>query len=138
MMGPLRSSRGSILGAFLAATVGLLGKSGSFQSAAQQVPRDLLHAVIWSMRPAPVRPRQHVARRMTHALRPEDRRSVEDEVVLGAGVDRRGPFLRARAADPRGAGGEDFQAGNVVGRVAVVFPPDEARHAVPLLHAGVL
>ena len=80
--------------------------------AAEQVVRDPLHALVGAVRAAPVRPRQHVARRRAQALRPEDRRGVEDEVALRA-RDRssRSSAAARRRPDPGGALGDDFQAG---------------------------
>src|SRR5207244_89790 len=88
---------------------------------------------VWA---APVGPGEHVAWRTAQALGPEDGGGVEYEVAFGAGVDGGGPLLRAGAADPGGAAGEDFEAGDVGGRVAVVFPADQAGDAVAFFHAG--
>src|SRR5690606_13825553 len=81
------------------------------------------------------RPGEHVARRRAQALRPEDRRGVEDEVPLRPRIDRGGPLLRLASFAPGCAAGDHFQPVNVR-RVAVVLPTDEPRNAVSLLHAG--
>ena len=60
---------------------------------------DPLDPFVGAVGAGPVGPGEGVARRRTEPLGPEDRRGVEDEVALGAGVDRRRPPLRDHSAD---------------------------------------
>ena len=68
-------------------------------------------------------------------LAPEDGRGVEDEIVLGAGIDRCGPMLWPSASLQRCSFTDDFQTGNVGRRIAVIFPADQAGDAISLLHS---
>lgn len=80
-------------------------------------------------------PDRQGARRFAHAQSPPDGGSIEDEIALGARIDRRGPLLRHAAALPGGAGGDHFQTGQVGGWIAVVLPANEPRNGVASLHA---
>ena len=78
------------------------------------------------MRAAPMGPRQHVAGRAGEVLAPEDRRGVEDEVILRAGVDRGHPVLRVDSTLQSSSRADDLQARDVGRRVAVILPADQA------------
>ena len=86
---------------------------------------DLLHSVVGSVRPAEMRPRQSVARRISERLSPPDCRGVEHEVILRAGIDRRRPLLGIYAALPGCAASNDLQSGDIRG-VAMVLPANKA------------
>ena len=97
---------------------------------------DPLNAGVGAVGARPVRPGQRVPGRIGEPLRPKDRRGIEDDVALGAGVDRGGPLLRLHPADKRRSRPDDLEAGDVGRRVAMVFPADEAGDPVARLHPG--
>ena len=78
--------------------------------------RDSLHAVVGTVRAAPVGPWQHVTGWRAQALSPKDRGRIEDEVVLRAGVDRGSPMLRLDPAAQGRAFGHDLKSWNPMNR----------------------
>src|SRR5262245_28709746 len=79
-----------------------------------------------------------MARRRAEVLAPEDRGSIEDQVILGTRINRGSPVLWSGPALPRGPLGHDLQPRQVGRWVTVVFPADQAWDAVALLHPGAL
>ena len=102
----------------------------------EKVVGDPLDAGVRPVGASPVRPWQRVPRRIGKPLRPEDRRGIENEVALGAGVDGGGPLLRLLSTDQRRPRPNDLEAGDVGRWVAVIFPANEAGDPVPRFHAG--
>src|SRR5207253_9634290 len=102
--------------------------------AVKQIRRNPLNPWIGSVGFGTVGGRMEIPWRSTQTVRPPDRGGVEDEIILGAGVEGRGigalgPPARQLAA------GHHFEAGNVR-RVAVPFPADKPRDTVAVFHAG--
>src|SRR5262245_14359597 len=89
------------------------------------------------MWPVVVRPREHVTRRAAQRLRPEDRRSVENEVVLRPRINGRRPVLRGFAAPPGRAFRDHLETGDVRG-ITVILPAHQPGNATALLHSRAL
>ena len=88
-----------------------LRKSDRAARAAKQVGDDLLQTRVGAVVPAPVAPRQHVARWQAHALSAEDGGGVEHVVSVRTGIDRGGRRRRSHASRPCRPLANDLQAG---------------------------
>ena len=102
----------------------------------EDVVGDSLDAGVRPVGARPVRPWQRVPRRIGKPLGPEDRRGIENDIALRAGVDRGGPLLRLLSADECRPRPDNLEAGDVGRRVAVILPADEAGDPVPRFHPG--
>src|SRR6266576_5700347 len=93
----------------------------------EDVARDPLHGGMRT-RWLRIRVRPLVAGRFTQAVAPPNRRRVEDEVSLWAGIHRGSvsAVIRFARRRKRWPGRDHFEARNVC-RVAVPFPADDAR-----------
>src|SRR5262249_42042738 len=91
-----------------------------------------LHPRVGTLRLRPVSRGMLITRRGAEAVGPPDRRGVEHNISLRAGINRRRRCALGATAGPFALGG-DLQARNV-GGVAMPFPADQARNAVAVLH----
>src|SRR5687767_6677452 len=78
---------------------------------------------------------KQITRWRTQSNRPPNSGRVEDVVALRPGVNRGGVLhpLRSAATEYRSFG-QNFEPGNIR-RFAVVFPADQARNRISVLHA---
>ena len=80
---------------------------------AEQVLRDPLHPRVGSVRPHPMRPRQHMSGRMREPLRPPNGRGVEHEILARSRVNRRRPMRRLTSAAQGDSLRDNLEPGNL-------------------------